>query len=251
MLYRFKTNEFDVQFVESEIDQPVLWESHCHAQYELIAVIEGDITIMLEGKSYRLKENQLIILPPLLYHSVTANEKGSYRRITALFGAEMIPAVLQDAFSKQERHAALPAAQTEKIRQTCRMKDRDYYAPFMHSLMIEIFYDALHSPSSPVKIETDAFLQTALRYIDEHLHEKILLDDLAKATARSKSSFCHLFEQKMKIAPKQYILRKKLAMASKLISEGMPHTLAALKVGYENYSNFYRMYQKSLEKEKS
>lgn len=117
--------------------------------------------------------------------------------------------------------------------------------------MIGIFYDALQSPEMPVKVETDEFLQKALCYIDAHLHEKILLDDLALATARSKSSFCHLFEQKMKIAPKQYILQKKLAVASKLIDEGMPHTVAAMQVGYENYSNFYRIYHKSLKKEKA
>ena len=76
--------------------------------------------------------------------------------------------------------------------------------------MIGIFYDALQSPEMPVKVETDEFLQKALCYIDAHLHEKILLDDLALATARSKFSFCHLFEQKMKIAPKQYILQKSL-----------------------------------------
>mgnify|MGYP003307143845 CR=1 FL=1 len=50
----------------------------------------------------------------------------------------------------------------------------------------------------------------------------------------------------MKISPKQYILQKKLALASKLIDEGVPRTVAAMQVGYENYSNFYRMYQKHL-----
>ena len=53
-----------------------------------------------------------------------------------------------------------------------------------------------------------------------------------------------LFEEKMKITPKQYILQKKLALADKLIGEGIPPTVAAGRVGYENYSNFYRMYSK-------
>ena len=110
--------------------------------------------------------------------------------------------------------------------------------------MVEIFYDALHSSSASAEIESDDFLRKALRYIDENLHKKILLDDLAKHTSRSKSSFCHLFEEKMKISPKQYILQKKLALASKLMDEGVPRTVAAMQVGYENYSNFYRIYLK-------
>ena len=48
----------------------------------------------------------------------------------------------------------------------------------------------------------------------------------------------------MNISPKQYILRKKLATARKLIAEGTPPTVAAMQVGYENYSNFYRQYTK-------
>ena len=38
--------------------------------------------------------------------------------------------------------------------------------------------------------------------------------------------------------------KKKLALANKLIDEGVPRTVAAMQIGYENYSNFYRIYQK-------
>jgi len=50
----------------------------------------------------------------------------------------------------------------------------------------------------------------------------------------------------MKVSPKQYILQKRMALAAKLIREGVPPTEVALRVGYDNYSNFYRMYQKHL-----
>ena len=244
MIYCVKTNCFECEYIESKIDHPILWESHCHAQYEMIAVADGDITIMLEGQKYRLQKNQIIIIPPLFYHSVTANEEGSYRRITALFGADSIPGVLREAFSKQERNTIVHPSCIEKIKEICRGEDASFYAPLLQSLMVEIFYDAFLMPQDRTKAETDEFLLKTFAYIDMHLHEKILLDDLARYTARSKSSFCHLFESKMNISPKQYILQKKLALASKLIDEGVPRTAAAMQVGYENYSNFYRIYLK-------
>jgi AraC-like DNA-binding protein len=52
----------------------------------------------------------------------------------------------------------------------------------------------------------------------------------------------------MGISPKQYVLQKRMALAAKLIREGVPPTKVALRVGYENYSNFYRIYQKYLQK---
>ena len=210
----------------------------------MIAVEEGDISVLLEGETHRLKEDQIIMIPPLFYHSITANEKGNYRRITALFDMDAIPKVLHKEFVAGARKTTIEASKIKRIKKICQSERQGFYAPLLQSLMIELFYDVLHSAPPLVEIEADEFLQTALRYIDEHLHEKILLDDLAKATVRSKSSLCHLFEEKMKISPKQYILQKKLALASKLIDQGVPRTVAAMQVGYENYSNFYRVYTK-------
>ena len=244
MIYSIKTNHFDFEYIESEIDHPNLWENHCHAKYEMIAVADGDITVMLEGQKYRLQKNQIIIIPPLFYHSVTANEEGSYRRITALFEPDAIPGILQNEFANQGRNADIDTYHIEKIKEICQNEDSEFYAPLLKSLMVAILYDTLQMPQTSAKIETDEFLQKAFEYIDRHLHEKILLDDLAQYTLRSKSSFCHLFETKMNVSPKQYILQKKLALANKLINEGTPPTVAAAQIGYENYSNFYRIYLK-------
>jgi len=248
LIYSVKTTDFEFEYIESKIDHPILWESHCHAQYEMIAVADGDITVMLEGQKYRLQKNQIIIIPPLFYHSVTANGEGSYRRITALFGIDAIPSVLQDEFTNQGRNTAIDASRIETIKEICQKEDVSFFAPLLQSLMTETFYDALQMPQTLAQIDTDEFLQKAFEYIDLHLHEKILLDDIAKYTSRSKSSFCHLFEAKMNISPKQYILQKKLALANKLMDEGVPRTVVAMQVGYENYSNFYRLYRKNTEK---
>ena len=242
MLYEFNTSNFKIEYTESPIEQSILWESHCHAQYEMIAVADGDITVLLEGQNYRLKKNQILIIPPLCYHSVMTNEKGDYKRITALFGSDTIPSVMHFEFAKNAKSAEISATVIEELKELCK-KD-SFYAPLIQSFMVQIFYSSLTQKQSFVTVETDEFLHKSLKYIDEHLHEKILLDDLAKYTARSKSSFCHLFEKKMNISPKQYILQKKFALASKLIDGGVPHTVAAMQIGYENYSNFYRLYNK-------
>ncbi len=244
MVCDFHAANFEFKYTESKIHDPILWESHCHAQYEMIAVADGDITVMLEGQKYRLQKNQILIIPPLFYHTVTANEEGNYCRITALFGLDAIPRVLQDQFNDQGRTTTLDLSRIEKIKDICQKGNSEFYAPLLQSLMIEIFYDAVQTSQAPTKIETDEFLQKTFEYIDQHLHKKISLDELAQHTLRSKSSFCHLFEEKMNISPKQYILQKKLAVASKLIDEGIPRTIAAIQVGYENYSNFYRLYIK-------
>lgn len=241
---RFESELFLLEHIESEVDIPVVWEKHCHTQYEMIYVLEGDISIMLEGRNYRLTENQTVIIPPLFYHTVTANKKGIYRRVTALFETDAIPPVLQPLM--QKKNACLTVFSSrhgEELKRLCRESNSAFYAPLLQSLMVQLMYHDIQAEQTESVVETDEFLQKIISYIDEHLSEKITLGDLAVYTSRSKSSVCHLFEQKMNISPKQYILQKKLALAHRWIDDGMSPTLAALQIGYENYSNFYRMYR--------
>lgn len=247
MNYTFKTSEFELSYVKSINDGSILWENHCHARFEMIAVLEGNVNVMIEGKRYCLKENQIIIIPPLCYHSITINKSGIYKRITGLFDLSTIPSVLQSEFAKKDTDInVFYSTNLERLKEACKKVNATFYAPLVKSLIIQIFYEALKTTNkqAETEIKTDDFLQKVVSYIDQHLLEKILLDDIARHVLRSKSSFCHLFEEKMKISPKQYILQKKLALASKLISEGTPPTIASMQLGYDNYSNFYRIYLK-------
>ena len=249
MSYIFHQEGFRIEYMDSQIDHPDLLETHCHGLYEMIAVAEGDINIILEGKNYRLTNRQAMLIPPLSYHALTANTTGNYRRITALFDISAVPSVLHPEFiQRASEMPVISLPHIETLKDICQKGDAQFYEPLAQSLMVQIFYDVINTSKKTDPIETDVFLQQAIGYIDGHLCEKILLEDLAKHTARSKSSFCHLFEQKMNISPKQYILQKKLALANKLINEGIPAVTAATQVGYDNYSNFYRLYRKMLGK---
>ncbi len=238
-------DSFVLFYADGVMERPVLWESHCHAQYEMISVLQGDVSIMLEGRSYRLTENQTVIIPPLLYHTVTANKKGVYRRVTALFDVAAVPAEVRERFLRKENELTIFfSTLADAFRRICEAGDPTFHAPLAKSLMIQLFYEAAEAKSTDTGCETDGFLQKIILYIDRHLCERILLADLAAHTSRSKSSVCHLFEEKMGVSPKQYILQKKLALADKLIRDGTPPTLAAMQVGFENYSSFYRVYRK-------
>lgn len=235
--------DVEIKYNETYIESSVLWEKHCHSRFELIAVLEGDVSVMLEGVTYRLTSGQCIIVPPLAYHSITINAVGTYRRVTALFPIDTVPDVVQKDFAAGVA-AVFYSDCIERLGSVVQKDSPDLYAPLAKSLMVELFYGMLDAKRNNPTPDKDDFLERATRYIDAHLGEKISLDDLARHSSRSPSSFSHLFEEKMGISPKQYILRKKLATARKLIAEGTPPTTAAVQVGYENYSNFYRMYLK-------
>lgn len=252
MRYSLKSEMISAEYIESDIDKLVLWESHCHAGYEMIAVIKGDVSVMLEGTSLRLTENQAVIIPPLFYHTVTANKGGEYTRVTVLFDIGAVPTVLRDSFlNKSGIPAVFNYPSAERLKEICMKEDKEFYTPLFESLMVDIFYSDVQAERSEENVTEDSFIKSVVSYVDSHLCEQITLDSLALYTARSKSSFCHLFKEKMKISPKQYILEKKFALALKLIRAGTPPTEASARVGYENYANFYRMYKSRFNKSPS
>ena len=243
----FRTEGFSFEYLESELDTTVLWESHCHSKYEMIAVSEGSIGIMIEGRSYRLRANQVAIIPPLYYHTLTSDKKGVYKRVTVLFDKAAIPEVLWEHFDGQGlTEPIFYSHQINELKRVCCSEQTELYGPLAESLMVRMMYERIDSGASDNETEVDELLNRIISYIDGHLCEKLCLDDIAAHTARSKSSVCHLFREKMRISPKQYILQKRLALAEKLIRDGTPPTVAAIQVGYENYSDFYRVYTKHI-----
>ena len=241
-----QTQHFELAYSDDHVQSNVLWENHCHALYEAIAVIKGDISIMLEGRSYRLTAGQCIIIPPLCYHTVTANTKGEYKRMTAFFDISAVPAAVREDFMRCDAALAIFAlTNAEELRGIFQSGRHDYYAPLAESIMVQLFYSRLKAPAAKdADEEVSLFILQMIAYVEEHLCERILLDDLAKHTARSKSFVCHQFEEKMGIPPMQYILQKRMAYAQKQIREGRSSTAVAAELGYKSYATFYRMYQK-------
>ena len=112
-------------------------------------------------------------------------------------------------------------------------------------MIIQLFYLRVHTLDA-VSTDTDAdrFLLQIISYIDDHLLDRIMLDDIAEHTARSKSFVCHLFQEKMGVSPKQYILQKQMAYAQMKIREGHAATAVSEELGYRSYATFWRIYQK-------
>ncbi len=85
-------------------------------------------------------------------------------------------------------------------------------------------------------------------YINSNITRQITLDDISTNVFLSKSTLSHLFKSKMNISIKQYILQKKMVYASEQIANDIPANEAAKIIGYDNYSNFFTIYKKIMEK---
>jgi AraC-like DNA-binding protein len=244
------TEGYHLEYRESRAARRLSWESHCHARYEMIAVLEGDVEIAPEGHRYRLTAGQTLIVPPLCYHTVTSRaEDGIYRRVTALFSEEAVPTVLREAFrARTALFPVFPLPTASRLADLCRAEEKAFLAPLAEGLMTEALYACLLSEVHPERGTVDTRLQDALAYVDAHPFEKITIGQLARALACSPSTVSHLFSERLGTSPKQYVLEKRMALAEREIALGTPPTLVAARLGYANYSSFYRLYRKRFQR---
>jgi AraC-like DNA-binding protein len=86
-------------------------------------------------------------------------------------------------------------------------------------------------------------MKQVLAYIDEHYTRRISLEELAGIAHKSSTAFSRSFTKYNGIGPAQYIKRKRIAQAIRLLEETDRTILdIAMDCGFQNISNFYKAF---------
>ncbi|NJN99686.1 MAG: helix-turn-helix transcriptional regulator, partial [Anaerolineales bacterium] len=89
-------------------------------------------------------------------------------------------------------------------------------------------------------------VQQALDYIQQHHHNPdISLNDVAGAVNLSPSHLAHLLKERVGVSYKQYLTQLRIEAAKKLLrTTNLTINTVAETVGYQNVTNFYRLFQR-------
>lgn len=88
-------------------------------------------------------------------------------------------------------------------------------------------------------------VSAAMRYMEQHLPEKISMDELASVANMSRSAFHRAFKTAVGESPLQYLKQMRLNTARNLITyDGQSANLAAQQVGYESANQFSREFKR-------
>ena len=232
---------------------------HCHDMHEILFITSGKGRIIIEGADYDIRERTLVVIDPLAYHYVQVDKDTAYERYVINFPSSAL----------SEDTAALLAAMTGDG------SGGRYYPPHTvsHSVLalFERFATAAQLPDSERTVYARALLseliallsvsggeQTSggdeelgarvIRYLNENIDKNITLDQLAKRFFVSKYYLCRAFKKHNGISVHGYINRKRVMYAKQLIDSGETASGAAYKVGFGDYSAFYRAYVKIIGK---
>ena len=87
-------------------------------------------------------------------------------------------------------------------------------------------------------------IKSVILYLNNNYDTSVTLDSLQKRFFISKYYLCREFRKATGLTVHEYIRRKRLTRVRELRSQGLRINDAALEAGFNDYSSFYRAFQK-------
>lgn len=224
---------------------------HEHDVWEFMFFIKVSGVYFMEGKAYRLHENDVLLIPPRIQHRIIMDAPSEYERYNMLFDSALLP---------EDLKAMLPQINTiihlEDNGVKALLSSFDVYMSSFDKKTAFIGFDAvlkalllrmyLVSGESDRKqtSRVNPIITRATAYIQKNLVSIDSVDDVCAALFITNSHLHHLFQKYLMTSPGKYIMSKRIFEAQRLIRSGELPIRAASKVGFDNYATFYRNYKK-------
>lgn len=245
------------------IDSPLvekLNNRHCHDTYEILYVADGRGRYLIEGVEIEMLPRSLVIARPFEYHFIEVESKSTYERYVIHFNRSVLSpdtAKLLDSMLGEDSSHGRYFSPDALSQTTISVFDRLEYANnlpekersvYLGLLLSELLVLLSGTGSQRINCDEDELGARVARYINDYLEMEISLDKLAKYFFVSKYYLCRSFKKYSGVSVHSYINHKRVMYAKQLIDSGETASGAAYRVGFGDYSAFYRAYVKILGK---
>ena len=240
-------------------------EYHCHDFYEFYIHLRGGQYFGLDDNLYLLQPNQLFIVPPFSMHGLSCeDEMRGYERaylnlspeLMKILGFEQIDLdqFFRSYTSRGQNTFQLSARDAEQciawVRQleAGRSSDSalDNYGNYCILVnFLNVVCKTVHqSQAITGNVISNNIIQNVLTYINSHYTQPLKMDQLAKQFGISISYLSHEFTKFTNRSVSEYILYRRVMLAKQMIQTDLTLNTIAYQCGFNDYSNFLRMFNK-------
>ena len=228
----------------------ILGEVHCHNMFELIYVVSGDVSHVIEGRVYHLQRGDLVLIQPAKYHFLQIDSTAVYERYNILFdprqhGITTLALLPEDLEVLNLNHNSWATDIFRRLDYYYDKTDRETFETVFRLLLNELFLN-LHICEDPGRnrdASLSPVLESALDYINKNLFTIADVEEVAAALFISPSYLFHLFRTSLHQTPKRYINDKRLLVAQERIRQGYRPSVVCKECGFREYTTFYRSYR--------
>lgn len=256
----YSIGSFDFSYSLDNEPPKSLDVSHCHDVYEILYVINGVGRIAIEGTSFDIKPGTLMVIRPFEYHSMQLDVTSDYERYVIHFSKDdlvndalhLLDAMLDGMEGSGKLYTA--ATLSKNVRSVFERFDTAEALPenekniYVKTLLSELMVFLSVSGGEQIAINEGELGARVIRYLNENIYRNISLDTLARRFFVSKYYLCRAFKKHNGVSVHGYVNHKRVLYAKQLIEQGETASGAAYKVGFGDYSSFYRAYVKIIGK---
>jgi AraC-like DNA-binding protein len=242
-----------VQYFSSLSEFNSVSETNCQDRYEIIFSISSLGVCNVEGNEYLFNPRSVLILSPLSFHKFSVNENSPHGYSVCFSTSALTPRVFEmlkkimsdDAdFGKFYSSLTITDALCDifrRIDDACLLSGEEQ-AAFLDTLVCELII-FLSAADYEVNLRSEHELGARVsKYLNSNIEKSISLDKLANRFFVSKYHLCRAFKKYSGVSVHSYINHKRIIHAKMLIESGQSASKAAERVGFGDYSAFYRAY---------
>lgn len=257
MSSRFVDTHRDTSYANHQV------QLHSHPFYELIYCRSSvGVEYLLGAERYRLQRGDILLAPPEISHRPLLPEQMAepYKRYVIWINADFLHRMAETFGSQnvipEPRVCLIRTAGTrwEGLRDLFRtgVEEAEAAAPGWETavvgntlLLLAKLRRAMEDPGTkPMAAERPGLLDKVLAYVEENLAQKISLEDVAARFWVSQSTISQTFRTKMGVSFYRCVTQRRLIAAKTLIDRGISLEEVGHKVGFADYSTFYRAFKK-------
>lgn len=243
---------------------PINVEYHNHDFYEIFFFISGKVKYIIEGKTYTLKPNDILLTNNKELHKPVVENGINYERIVIWIDPNFVKTIENDETnltlcfensSKHHHNLLRPNIDLfhiinriyEKLEKVCSSNDygdnllRKVYITELLIYLNRASFDS--SKEIDIDIEHNSKISDVVQYINENLCEDLSLDTLSQKFYISKYHLSRQFKKYVGFTIHQYIMKKRLIIAKIYLLNGASIDSAYIYSGFNNYQNFIKAFK--------
>lgn len=228
-------------------------EAHIHDYCEIYFNLQGDVSFSVENTIYPVESGDLIITMPNEVHYCIYNGDCTHEHYCLWIRAAEPFQPLLSPFVERERgqgnRIRLDEREKEELARwfDILLRERDTQqritvksgAAVMN--ILDLLNDVKHQTAAPLHLPE--LLREILAYIDRELGNTWSVQGLCDTFFISRSSLARLFKRYLGTTPSKYVENKRLALAKRLLEEGLSVQATCERCGFPDYSHFIALFR--------
>ena len=224
-----------------------VFEGHRHYHYELNVILSGEMEVTCDENVYRLRANDLILIPPYVFHRNRVTSESEAEMIVVQFSTDTDRGDLPRVVTMTERERAVFELFIRDTEQICRFEAGQYLtqsttAEKLFSVFVA-YTDRCNSETPVLSDGRSAIYRQAVRYMLAHLTESLRMDDVARECKVCRTTLKKVFAHYTGCGCMEFFSELKLDRAKRMLNEGASCGEIARALGYASQAHFTKRFK--------